>query len=96
MPGALPTIWCDMHGMPKNQQRGMVQPFIAVMQISALAILLAHHDLPPTVFSDLLLSVPALVAGSLLGILAFRIVSEQIFRRVILAILMVSGLLLVV
>lgn len=96
MPGALPTIWCDMHGMPKNQQRGMVQPFIAVMQISALAMLLAHHDLPPRIFSDLLLSVPALVAGSLLGILAFRTVSEQIFRRVILAILMVSGLLLVV
>jgi uncharacterized membrane protein YfcA len=22
MPGALPTIWCDMHGLPKNQQRG--------------------------------------------------------------------------
>ncbi len=95
MPGALPTIWCDMHGMPKHQQRGMVQPFIAVMQIASLAILLVHHDLPPRVFSDLLLSVPALVAGSLLGILAFRSVSERIFRRVILAILMASGLMLV-
>jgi hypothetical protein len=40
--------------------------------------------------------VPALVAGSVLGILAFRSASEQIFRRVILAILMASGLLLVV
>jgi uncharacterized membrane protein YfcA len=96
MPGAVPTIWCDMHGVPKNQQRGLVQPFIAAMQISALALLLAHHDLPRKVFSDLLLSVPALVAGSVLGILAFRIVSEQIFRRIILTILMASGLLLVV
>jgi uncharacterized membrane protein YfcA len=26
MPGALPTIWCDIHGLPKNQQRGIVQP----------------------------------------------------------------------
>jgi len=42
------------------------------------------------------MSVPALIAGSLLGIVAFRSVSEQSFRRVILAILMVSGLLLVV
>jgi len=81
--------------MPKHQQRGMVQPFIAVMQIASLAILLVHHDLPPRVFSDLLLSMPALVAGSLLGILAFRSVSERIFRRVILAILMASGLMLV-
>src|SRR5258708_35482026 len=22
MPGALPTIWCDIHGLPKDQQRG--------------------------------------------------------------------------
>ena len=57
--------------------------------------MLVHHDLPPRVFSDLLLSVPALVAGSLLGIVAFRSVSERIFRRVILAILMASGLMLV-
>ena len=29
MPGAIPTIWCDMRGMPKSDQRGLVQPFIA-------------------------------------------------------------------
>jgi len=45
MPGALPTIWCDMHGMPKNQQRGIVQPFIAAMQIFALALMLSRNDL---------------------------------------------------
>jgi len=96
MPGALPTIWCDMHGVPKNQQRGLVQPFIAAMQIFALALLLAHHDLSSKLFFDLLLSVPALVAGSVLGIVAFRFVSEQIFRRIVLIVLMMSGLLLVV
>jgi len=96
MPGALPTIWCDMHGVPKNQQRGLVQPFIAAMQIFALALLLAHHDLSPKMLSDLLLRVPALLAGSVLGILAFRYTSEQVFRRIILTILMVSGVLLVV
>jgi uncharacterized membrane protein YfcA len=96
MPGALPTIWCDMHGVPKNQQRGLVQPFIAAMQIFALALLLMNHNVSSKVFFDLLLSIPALIAGSVLGIAAFRNVSEQIFRRIILAILLVSGLLLVV
>jgi uncharacterized membrane protein YfcA len=95
MPGALPTIWCDLHGVPKNQQRGLVQPFIAAMQIFALGLLLAHHDLSPKLLLDLVLSLPALVAGSVLGILAFRYASEQIFRRIILAILLVSGVLLV-
>jgi uncharacterized membrane protein YfcA len=96
MPGALPKIWCDMHGVPKNRQRGLVQPFIAAMQIFAIALMLIHHDLSSSVLTNLLLSIPALIAGSLLGILAFRTVSERIFRRIILVVLLVSGLLLVV
>jgi len=27
MPGAVPTIWCDLRGLPKDQQRGLVQPY---------------------------------------------------------------------
>jgi hypothetical protein len=96
MPGAIPTIWCDMHGVPKNQQRGLVQPFIAAMQIFALAVLLIRHDLSSKVLIDLALSIPALIAGTALGILAFHSVNEQTFRRVILTILLVSGLLLLV
>src|SRR6516225_10954815 len=96
MPGALPTIWCDMHGVPKNQQRGLVQPFIAAMQIFALALMIMHHSLSVGVLANLLLSIPALIAGAVLGIFAFRHVSEQIFRRLILLVLLVSGLLLVV
>jgi len=95
MPGALPTIWCDMHGVPKTQQRGLVQPFIAAMQIFALVLMLLRHDLSAGVLTNLLLSIPALVAGSALGIYAFRNVGEQIFRRIILGVLLVSGLLLV-
>lgn len=95
MPGALPTIWCDMHGVPKNEQRGLIQPFIAAMQIIALAMMLARHDLPSKLFVELALSIPALLAGSALGLLAFRVVNEAMFRRVILVILLVSGGLLV-
>ena len=95
MPGALPTIWCDMHGLPKNQQRGLVQPFIAVMQMFALAIMVARHDLSSKMFVELALSIPALLAGSALGILAFRRIDEAMFRRIILSVLLLSGVLLV-
>src|SRR5258708_513494 len=96
MPGALPTIWCDIHGVPKNEQRGLVQPFIAAMQIFALAVMLVRRDLSSDVLVDLAWSIPALLAGSLLGIFAFRSVNETTFRRVILIILLVSGVLLLV
>src|SRR5579871_3567475 len=96
MPGALPTIWCDMHGMPKNQQRGLVQPFIAAMQIVSLAMMLAGHDLSSKLLVEFGLSIPALLAGSALGILAFRNINELMFRRTILIILFLSGVLLLV
>ncbi len=95
MPGALPTIWCDMHGMPKNQQRGLVQPFIASMQIFALALMLLRHDLSSKVLIDFAISLPPLVAGTALGILMFNRVNEVTFRRIILVILFFSGLSLV-
>jgi uncharacterized membrane protein YfcA len=95
MPGALPTIWCDMHGMPKDQQRGLVQPFIAAMQVSALVLLLSRHELPSNILIDLAVSLPPLAAGTILGILMFRRINEAVFRRIILIMLLVSGLSLV-
>jgi uncharacterized protein len=91
MPGAVPTIWCDMRGMPKGDQRGLVQPFIAIMQIFALALLLGHHSLSAKVVVDLAISLPALLAGTVLGILAFRNINEIGFRRTILVVLLFSG-----
>ena len=92
MPGALPAIWCDMHGFSKNQQRGLVQPFIAAMQIFALAQMLSSHNISPNVLVDLAISVPALAAGIALGIVLFNRVDQLSFRRIILIILLFSGL----
>jgi uncharacterized membrane protein YfcA len=91
MPGAIPTIWCDMRGMPKSDQRGLVQPFIAIMQLFALALLLQRHSLSSKVVIDLAISLPALFAGSMLGIVAFRNINEIGFRRTILVLLLFSG-----
>jgi hypothetical protein len=91
-PGALPTIWCDMHGVPKNEQRCLVQPFIAAMQVFALMLL--RRDLSSKVVVDLLLSIPALLAGTALGIVAFRHVNDATFRRIVLVVLLVSGVML--
>lgn len=40
-------------------------------------------------------SLPALILGSTLGILAFRYVDDAIFRRIVRIVLMASGLMLV-
>jgi uncharacterized protein len=89
MPGAIPTIWCDMRGLPKSDQRGLVQPFIAIML--ALALLLGRQSLSSKLVIDLAISLPALFAGSVLGIVAFRNINEVGFRRTILVLLLLSG-----
>jgi uncharacterized protein len=96
MPGALPTIWCDINGVPKDQQRGLVQPFIAAMQIAALMLMLSRHELPTAILFDLAVCLPPLAVGTALGVLMFRRINEAAFRRVILVTLLLSGLSLVI
>ena len=91
MPGAVPTIWCDMRGMSKGGQRGLVQPFIAVMQVYAIILLLGQQSFSSKIALDLAVSAPAMFAGTALGIIAFRHVNELAFRKIILVMLLISG-----
>jgi len=92
MPGAVTTIWCDLHGMAKEEQRGLVQPFIAAMQIAALALMLSRQGFPSNVLTELAFTLPALAAGTALGIALFGKVNDGVFRRVMFAVLFVAGL----
>jgi uncharacterized membrane protein YfcA len=96
MPGALPAMWCDLRGMSKDQQRGLVQPYIAAMQLLALALLLSHNGLSTKALTNLAFSLPALAAGAVLGILMFGRVNDAVFRRIVLVVLLLAGLMLAV
>jgi uncharacterized membrane protein YfcA len=96
MPGALPAIWCDLRGMPKDQRRGLVQPFVVAMQVFALALMLSHNGLPAMPVAHLTFALPALFAGTALGVVLFGKVNDARFRHIVLAVLLVAGLTLVV
>jgi uncharacterized protein len=94
MPGALPIIGCDLLGVSKERQRGEVQPFILTMQAFAVILLIyrpdtLHRDLLPV----LLLAIPAVVAGTLVGILLWGKIDK--FRCSVLSLLLISGLVLI-
>jgi hypothetical protein len=61
------------------------------MQVLALALLLGRQSLSSKLVIDLAISLPALFAGSVLGIVAFRNINEVGFRRTILVLLLLSG-----
>jgi uncharacterized protein len=96
MPGALPAIWCDLRGLPKERQRGLVQPFILGTQVFAIVLLMCvpgavHRDL----FNNVLLALPALAAGTFIGLLLFGKIDERTFRYSVLLLLLISGCLMI-
>lgn len=91
-PGALPTMWCDLRGLPKDIKRGVTQPFIATMQFFGFVLVLVHGDLPTTdLLAKLAWSMPALIVGTVLGLLTFGRVNDLVFRRIVLLLLLLSG-----
>ncbi len=92
MPGAVPVIYCDLRGQSKEAQRALVQPFILGMQVLALALFLAHGDIGQEVVDDLLLALPALAAGVMVGLVLFGRVPDAQFRRAVLVLLLVTGI----
>jgi uncharacterized protein len=91
MPGAAPTVWYDLHGVAKDRQRGLVQPYIAAMQIAALAYLTVRGGLPAALFEQVLFALAPLGAGALVGLALFGRVNDALFRRLLLGVLLVSG-----
>jgi uncharacterized membrane protein YfcA len=93
MPGALPVIWCELRGVAREQQRGIVQPFILGMQVLAVAMLAMR---PGVIRGELLrytlLALPALAAGVILGLFLFSRIDNARFRAATLWLLVVSGL----
>jgi uncharacterized membrane protein YfcA len=96
MPGAFPTIWCSLNGLTKIQQRGIVQPFILFMQIATLVYFSRLGILASATWDTFLWCVPAVVAGTSLGLWLFERVDDGKFRQLVLLFLLISGATLII
>lgn len=95
MPGAIPTVWCEMRGCSKEEQRACVQPFIIAMQIFALLLFaITPAGIPREVPYYLAIALPALCLGTWLGIVAFHRANDAVFRKIVLLMLFASGFML--
>ena len=90
--GAVPTIWCGLRGWPKQIQRGVYQPYIFVMQLLALIWLGGLGTIGMRTATQSLICLPALVIGTWLGFKLYARVDDAQFRRIILLLLMGSGI----
>jgi len=90
------TIWCGLRGWPKDVQRMVFQPVaVAIFAMSALWIGV-RGAITPEVIKLFLIGLPALFAGTWLGLKLFGRLDETTFRKIVLGLLLTSGVLLVV
>jgi len=90
--GILATIWCGMRGWPKDEQRAVFQPIgVAVFAMSALWLGAKGAVAGDTVWL-FLAGLPVLLAGTWAGLKLYGHLDEAGFRKVVLLLLLVSGL----
>jgi uncharacterized membrane protein YfcA len=91
-PGAIPTMWCNLQGLPKETQRGTIQPFILVMQLATLLYFSRLDMLGAGLGSIYLLCAPIVLLGTWIGLHFFDRVKDKGFQRVVLIFLLLSGI----
>src|SRR3954453_15367424 len=89
--GILVTIWCGLRGWPKDQQLAVFQPVaVAIFLMSAFWIGTTGAVAAETI-KLFLIGLPALAAGTWLGLKLFGRLDEASFRKVVLVLLLISG-----
>ncbi|MDW3225403.1 MAG: sulfite exporter TauE/SafE family protein [Paracoccaceae bacterium] len=89
--GALPTMWCSMRAWPKYETRAVLQPF-NVMVLGLTAIMLAWDGTYDTdTMLHLCVAVPSAMVAAQAGIFVFHRVNDDLFRRLLIAVCLVSG-----
>ena len=89
--GILVTIWCGLRGWPKDVQRAVFQPVaVAIFLMSALWMG-ARGAITADTVKLFVIGLPALLAGTWLGLKLFGRLDEAAFRKVVLVLLLASG-----
>ena len=94
--GPAPTIWIQLRGWSKDEQRGVNQPFNMAVLLLVLASAMAAGFLDTTFLVWAAISLPATLVGARLGLVLYRRADERQFRRIVLGLLALSGATLIV
>lgn len=94
--GVVITVWCQLRDWPKDVQRQVFQPVIAAtMAMSAVSFALNGAFTPDTI-KLVFIGLPALMAGLWVGLKLYGRLDDAAFRKVILWLLLLSGIVLLI
>jgi uncharacterized membrane protein YfcA len=90
--GPVPTVWGALKGWPKEQRRVFLQVFNTTILSAMLAASLVQGLIGPPFLVALVVAVPGTLIGSYAGSLLYRRMDDRRFDRIVLVLLLVSGL----
>lgn len=94
--GALPTMWCSMRPWTKAETRAVLQPFNATVLGASAAILFFRGAYTSQSMLAFFIALPVVMIFAQIGIVVFKRISDDGFRRLLIAMTLLSGLVLFV
>lgn len=92
--GALPMMWCTLRPWPKHETRAVLQPFnVGILAVTA-ALLALKGAYSRDTLVYLAIAIPASLLAAQIGIAVFKRLPDAAFRRLLIAMTFVSGLVL--
>lgn len=92
--GALPMMWCALRPWPRHETRAVLQPFNVVVLALTAVMLAVGGAYTRDVLTALLIAVPVALIAAQGGIAIFRRLPDAAFRRLLILLTLVSGLVL--
>ena len=89
--GPAPTLWCTLRGWDKDTQRAMFQSFHLCMHTLTLTAYAAGGLITAPTVAMFAIAAPAMLVPGIIGARVYARVSEAGFRRMVLVLLLVSG-----
>jgi uncharacterized protein len=89
--GLLPTLWVGIRGWPRNRQRGTYQPFVLIMHGLGVITFVASGMVTEQTVADFIWCLPAVIGGSWLGVKVYPYLNDALFKRIILGLILLSG-----
>ena len=92
LPGFIITVWCQMRGWAKDVQRAVFQPVMLAASAMTGIALAAAGTITVQTAELFLIGLPAMLGGLWLGFKSYGKLDDAAFRRILLILLLVSGL----
>jgi uncharacterized membrane protein YfcA len=93
--GIVPTIWSGLRGWNKDEQRAVFQPVAVTIFIGCAMWLGGTGSFDRETLRLLAIGLPALLIGTWAGLQVYGRLKEAAFRRIVLILLLVSGIALI-